>query len=71
MQQIWFAGVHSDVGGGYKNTGFRISPGPDDEGGWPVGLVFRGVSKLAAIPDPAGLLHESHVGLTKLFARRA
>lgn len=68
MKQIWFAGVHSDVGGGYKEQGLS-----DITLDWMIreagqcGLVFRESAISQLHPDPAGLLHESHIGLMKLL----
>lgn len=68
MQQIWFAGVHSDVGGGYKEHGLSdITLAWMMEEAGHCGLVFRESASSQLHPDPAGLLHESHVGLMKLL----
>jgi hypothetical protein len=50
LKQVWFAGVHSDIGGSYppdKNTGLRASDVPLD---WMVGEARR-----------AGLIVEPHL----------
>jgi uncharacterized protein (DUF2235 family) len=74
LEQVWFAGVHCDVGGGYPQTGLA-----DIALRWMVdrarscGLAFRegaftGVDgaaegSAAFAPDPLGTLHDSRTGL--------
>jgi uncharacterized protein (DUF2235 family) len=70
MEQVWFAGVHTDIGGGYedgrladitlqwmkeKAEGCRLAFHP----GFPIGIAFD--------PDPLGKLHESKNFLYALF----
>lgn len=63
-QQVWFAGVHSDVGGGYVQTGLS-----DIALLWMMGeaekhgLVFRPGVRDQLAPDPQGTLHESCTGV--------
>ncbi|HYW55382.1 MAG TPA: DUF2235 domain-containing protein [Polaromonas sp.] len=61
LQQLWFAGVHSDIGGSYAEDESRLS---DISLGWMVGeaasmphelLVAR--DKLHLFPDPGGMQH--------------
>ena len=64
VRQLWFPGVHSDVGGGYRETG--LSDGALSwmigEAESTVGLRFR--PALAALrPDPLCVLHDSGRGL--------
>jgi hypothetical protein len=64
VSQMWFPGVRSDVGGGYRETG--LSDGAlawmIGEASSTVGLRFR--PALAALrPDPLGVLHDSGSGL--------
>jgi uncharacterized protein (DUF2235 family) len=81
LEQVWFAGVHSDVGGGYPEGGLA-----DVALLWMAsraescGLTFRddafpSVAPPAAIaetivvgPDPLGPLHESRTGVYKVTA---
>lgn len=64
VKQIWFPGVHSDVGGGYVETGLS-----DSACEWMAleaqacGLTLRkeGLEQLA--PDARGVLHNSCVGV--------
>jgi uncharacterized protein (DUF2235 family) len=63
-KQIWFAGVHSDVGGGYAQTGLS-----DIALEWMMdeaekqGLAFRAGIRQQLAPDPKGTLHESCTGV--------
>lgn len=69
MEQVWFPGVHSDVGGGYKDKGLA-----DCALDWMVakardtGLAFD-EKYMADIcrPDPMAQLHESRNGPYKLL----
>jgi uncharacterized protein (DUF2235 family) len=84
LEQVWFAGVHSDVGGGYADPALAEIPLL-----WMVerarscGLEFkpdhfvtrdppddarRHVGEEIA-PDPLGQIHESRTGFYKLFPR--
>jgi uncharacterized protein (DUF2235 family) len=69
VEQVWFPGVHSDVGGGYAEVALS-----DIALEWMIGraraagLAF-GDSLLAAnplAPDPAGTMHDSKGGLYRL-----
>ena len=69
-KQIWFTGVHCDVGGGYQERG--LSDGPLRwmiEQAQDVGLVFRdGIIKekdwhKEVKPDPWGVRHDSTTGV--------
>jgi len=65
VEQVWFCGVHSDVGGGYPERGLS-----DVTLRWMLtkaagaGLQFdeRYLADLVT-PDPLGVLHDSHTGL--------
>lgn len=64
VKQLWFPGVHSDVGGGYPEHGLS-----DGALTWmiseaqTVGLAFRDGALEQLAPDPAGVLHDSCTGL--------
>jgi hypothetical protein len=64
VKQIWFAGVHSDVGGGYVQTGLS-----DIALKWMIeeaaaeGLNFRTNILHQLAPDPRGTLHDSCTGV--------
>lgn len=67
VKQVWFPGVHSDVGGGYAHCG--LSDGALKwmiEEAQDLGLVFRDRVIEQVRPDARGLLHESCIGV---FAR--
>lgn len=64
VKQIWFAGVHSNVGGGYVQTGLS-----DIALKWMIdeaeaqGLNFRPGIQNQLAPDPRGTLHDSCTGV--------
>ncbi len=66
VRQAWFAGAHSDVGGGYVESGTSDIPlAWMIEGARAAGLAFD-AEVLAANPlrpDPLGTLHDSKTGL--------
>ncbi|MTI16354.1 DUF2235 domain-containing protein [Rhodobacteraceae bacterium RKSG542] len=60
MEQVWFAGVHTDIGGGYKDQGlahicleWMISKAKG------CGLRFYKQSTIKLSPNPQGKLHDS------------
>ena len=63
VEQVWFPGVHGDVGGGYPEDG--LANGPLQ---WMIakaaacGLAFRQERIAEFPPDPAGTLHASYEG---------
>ncbi len=67
LEQVWFAGVHSDVGGGYKDDG--LSNGTL---AWmwrraeQAGLALD--KKQFSAPNPLGTLHNSLTGLFKFLS---
>ena len=66
VRQIWFPGVHSDVGGGYAETGLS-----DGALHWMIeeargqGLAFREGMAAQVRPDFQGILHDSCGGVYK------
>nr|WP_325262189.1 DUF2235 domain-containing protein [uncultured Rhizobium sp.] len=64
LKQVWFPGVHGDVGGGYAATGLS-----DGALLWMMneakscGLVFREGAENQLRPDPRGVLHDSASGI--------
>ncbi len=68
VKQLWFPGVHSDVGGGYRESGL-----PDAALRWMVdeaaacGLGFRASILEQIKPDHRDVLHESCDGAFKLL----
>jgi uncharacterized protein (DUF2235 family) len=70
--QVWFAGVHSDVGGGYADAGLA-----DIALRWMIvrafnhGLQFKGTYVKKHVKPRAGArIHESYTGSWKLLGRR-
>ena len=68
LKQVWFPGVHCDVGGGYRETG--LSDGAlrwmIDEAG-ALGLGFDPGMTGQIQPDARGVLHDSYVDMFKLL----
>ena len=70
LQQVWFAGVHSDVGGGYPERGLS-----DCAGQWMIreagksGLRFEQHLVNAVVPDPEDAQHNERKGIYR--ARKA
>ncbi len=64
IQQVWFAGAHSDVGGGYRESGLSNCASQ-----WMLkeankfGLQFEAHFLNAVTPDPADRQHESRKGI--------
>lgn len=72
IEQVWFAGAHSDIGGGYPAAGLSdIALEWMIEKARGVGLVFSTAVDPAypSNPDPMGALHDSKVGLYRLTPR--
>ena len=64
LEQVWFAGVHSDVGGGYPESGLS-----DSALKWMVAKAEGCNLKFEDIPvnpDPKAKMHESYTGFYKL-----
>ncbi|MFZ2655586.1 MAG: DUF2235 domain-containing protein [Victivallales bacterium] len=66
--QVWFAGVHSDIGGGYAQSGLS-----DIALQWMIdrsmehGLIFKARVSQDVIPDASGFIHNSYEGKWLLF----
>lgn len=76
MEQVWFPGVHSDVGGGYAAHGASDTALmwlADKAREWGLGLrddafASEAVEEwLKVLPDPAGRIHESRKGIYRLM----
>ena len=71
LRQVWFAGMHADVGGGYPDDGLSYVPLC-----WMIneaaekGLVFEPfvVEKLPRLATPTGRMYDSRSGFGALFA---
>lgn len=74
--QLWFPGVHSDVGGGYPDSGLsdialewmmtEASRAEEPNGG----LAFSDSMRAQLRPDPRGVLHDSVAGVFKALRTR-
>lgn len=66
--ELWFPGVHADVGGGYKETGLA-----DGALAWMMdeaaehGLRYRTGAADGLSPDPGDVLHDSRQGIMKVL----
>jgi uncharacterized protein (DUF2235 family) len=59
LEQVWFAGAHADVGGGYAETGLSdIALHWMQEKARAAGLAFKPVPAYVPQPQPAGVLHD-------------
>lgn len=71
VEQVWFCGMHTDVGGGYKETGLS-----DITLEWMVekarshGLHIYPEHRVKLSPDPNGTMHDSRGGTLTRFYRR-
>lgn len=71
VKQLWFPGVHSDVGGGYFECGLS-----DVALKWMIdeaaakGLGFRGGMVAQVRPDPRGVMHDSLRGIFQVLRTR-
>jgi uncharacterized protein (DUF2235 family) len=64
LKQVWFAGVHADVGGGYKERGLSHCAGRwmlDEAARF--GLSFEPHLDAALVPEPADRMHNERKGL--------
>ena len=71
MKQVWFCGMHTDIGGGYAEQELSDIPLT-----WMIseakrcGLRIYSQHKVILNPDPNGMMHDSRSGLSRLFRRR-
>jgi hypothetical protein len=64
VEQIWFPGVHCDVGGGYPERGLSdaaLAWMMEEAAG--VGLAFRADMRGQVVPDARDVLHDSRTGV--------
>lgn len=67
VHQVWFPGVHGDVGGGYARSGLSdIALAWMLDEATALGLRLREGARAQLHPDPQGVLHDSRQGLFKL-----
>lgn len=67
LEQVWFSGVHSDVGGGYPDCGLS-----DISLEWMLQKAIKcnlSFENIITNPDPFALKHESHTGFYKLIPK--
>ena len=68
VKQLWFPGVHADVGGGYLETGLSdLALQWMMEESRALGLGLRDAMAAQLRPDPRGVLHDSRDGLFQLL----
>lgn len=70
IQEVWFAGMHSDVGGGYLDTAVALDPLIwMQEEAQANGLRFHQqvIDRLALGRHPQALIHDSRAGLAALY----
>ena len=71
MKQVWFCGMHTDVGGGYKEQELSDIPLV-----WMIaeaqryGLRIYPRHKEKINPDPNGMMHDSRSGIGGIYRRR-
>jgi len=68
VKQVWFPGVHADVGGGYRETALSDCPlrwMVDESEGLGLCLDSKMVGQVE--PNPRGVLHDSRTGLFKML----
>ena len=73
IKQIWFPGVHSDIGGGYRETGlsditlhWMIREAADNYPGFD-GIRFKEGMVEQIGGNPGGMLHDSYTGAMKVL----
>jgi hypothetical protein len=82
LEQVWFTGSHSDVGGGYADTSLSdVTLGWMADRARSCGLVFdesaftwpedgaKPDADAGFAPDPRGQLHDSYTGAARMLGR--
>ena len=71
VHQTWFAGVHSDVGGGYRECGLSdIALMWMIDNAYEHGLNFKASEVKKCKPDPQCEMHDSYDGIWKNFGTK-
>lgn len=71
MKQVWFCGMHTDVGGGYPEP--ELSDIPllwMLEEARSMGALVYPRNRVETNPDPNGMMHDSRAGLSRFYRRR-
>lgn len=72
LEQVWFAGVHADVGGGYAQTGLSdctlewMIEKATDKGLLAIDPDYASYLSIKAKPDPTASIHDSMTGMFTL-----
>ena len=71
VRQMWFSGVHSDVGGGYSECGLSdVTLQWMIDNAYKHGLNFKASEVKKCKPDSLGMLHDSYDGIWKAFGTK-
>lgn len=71
VNQMWFSGVHSDVGGGYSETWLSdIALHWMIDHAYSHGASFKASAVRKLKKNPAGMLHDSYDGIWKAFGTK-
>jgi len=72
IEQVWFAGVHTDVGGGYAERGLAdITLDWMAKKATAKGLLIYLKNKVKTHPDADGMIHDSRAGMAALFRKES
>ena len=68
MEQVWFPGTHTDIGGGYKESGLsNVTLNWMVDKAKKCGLIIFPWHRVKIEPDVNGLIHDSREGLARMF----
>ncbi len=71
VRQVWFAGVHSDVGGGYPKRGLSdIALKWMADSAYKHGLRVKASEMKKVKSDPKGDMHDSYQGIWKVLGKK-
>jgi len=71
VEQVWFPGVHTDVGGGYAEHGLAdITPDWMVKKAVDKGLLIYAKHKVKTTPNADGIMHDSRAGVAALFRKK-
>ena len=70
VKQVWFAGVHTDVGGGYKESGLSdITLVEMIREAVSHGVKLYPHNTIEISPDPSGVMHDSRAGVCRVYRK--